>query len=91
MTLNAYSFELATKVVFGPGTIREAGREAKKLGMTKAMLIADQGIIGAGLTAPVEEALQEAVSYTHLEKTQHCETDTVATQSRSAAGGAAKR
>ena len=31
----------------------------KKLGMTKAMLIADQGIIGAGLTAPVEEALQE--------------------------------
>lgn len=59
MTLNAYSFELATKVVFGPGTIREAGREAKKLGMTKAMLIADQGIIGAGLTAPVEEALQE--------------------------------
>ena len=27
--------------------------------MTKAMLIADQGIIGAGLTAPVEEALQE--------------------------------
>lgn len=59
MTLNTYSFELATKVVFGPGTIEEAGREAKKLGMTKAMIIADQGIIHAGLTAPVEAALLE--------------------------------
>lgn len=59
MTLNNYSFALATKVHFGPGIIKEAGRVAKKLGMTKVMVIADQGIIRAGLIAPVEKSLQE--------------------------------
>ena len=48
MSLNTYTFELATKVSFGQGIIKEAGREAKKLAMSKAMIIADQGIIKAG-------------------------------------------
>lgn len=69
MTLKNYSFELATKVVFGPGVIDEAGREAKKLGMTMAMIIADRGIISAGLVQPVEQALRkEKIDYVIYDK-----------------------
>lgn len=64
MTLSNYSFGLATRVEFGPGNIAGTGSEAKKLGITKAMLIADKGVIGAGLVKPVEEALKkENVDY----------------------------
>ena len=59
MSLNTYTFELATKVSFGQGIIKEAGREAKKLAMTKAMIIADQGIVEAGFLKPIEKGLRE--------------------------------
>ena len=60
MSLKTYSFGLATRVEFGPGVIHQAGEEANKLGITKAMIIADKGIIEAGIVAPIEESLKEA-------------------------------
>lgn len=64
MTLSQYSFALATRIEFGVGVINNAGMEAKKLGMKKAMLVADKGVIGAGLVKPIEDALKsEGIDY----------------------------
>ena len=64
MTLLKYSFELPTRIEFGEGVINEAGKEAKLLGATKIMLVADKGVICAGLTRPVEESLKaEGLEY----------------------------
>ena len=59
MTLSKYSFALPTRIEFGEGVIKEAGKEAKALGATKVMLVADKGVISAGLTKPVENSLKE--------------------------------
>lgn len=57
--MERYEFSLPTSIIFGEGVIREAGKKAKELGATKVMLVADKGVIGAGLTKPVEESLKE--------------------------------
>lgn len=59
MGLSTYSFNLPTRIEFGEGVIKTVGKEAKALGATKAMLVADKGVIGAGLTKDVEAALKE--------------------------------
>ena len=58
MALN-YTFALPTKIHFGENVIREAGKMARELGATKVMLVADKGVISAGLTKPVMESLEE--------------------------------
>lgn len=64
MTFSEFSFPLATRIEFGEGYLSHAGAEAKKLGITKAMVIADKGIIGCGIVAPIEESLKaEGVDY----------------------------
>ena len=64
MTLSQYSFALPTRIEFGEGVIGKAGPEAKALGATKVMLVADKGVIAAGLTRPVEESLKsEGIPY----------------------------
>ncbi|MBR0597899.1 iron-containing alcohol dehydrogenase [Sinanaerobacter chloroacetimidivorans] len=69
MTLLKYSFSLPTRVEFGEGVIKQAGKEAKSLGATKIMLIADKGVISAGLTQAVEESLREEnLSYITYDK-----------------------
>ncbi|MDR0596680.1 MAG: iron-containing alcohol dehydrogenase [Clostridiales Family XIII bacterium] len=60
MTLSTYSFSLPTRIEFGEGVVKTAGEEAKALGATKVLLVADKGVIGAGLTKPVEESLDAA-------------------------------
>lgn len=64
MTLLNYSFDLVTRIEFGPGISKNVGMEARKLGMAKVMVIADKGIIEAGLVKPVENALKaEGIDY----------------------------
>jgi alcohol dehydrogenase len=60
MTLSAYSFALPTRIEFGEGVVSRAGEEALALGAKRALLVADKGVIGAGLTKPVEESLKAA-------------------------------
>jgi alcohol dehydrogenase len=60
LTLATYSFELPTRIEFGVGVIEKAGSEAKALGASKVMIVADKGVIGAGLVKPVEESLNAA-------------------------------
>jgi len=69
MGLSNYSFSLPTRIEFGEGVIKTAGKEAKAMGATKVMLVADKGVIGAGLTKDVETALQEeGISYIVYDK-----------------------
>jgi alcohol dehydrogenase class IV len=55
-----FEFHMSTRMVFGPGTSRQAGPEAKKLGASKVMLVADPGVEKAGLVGRVLESLQGA-------------------------------
>jgi alcohol dehydrogenase len=60
MIVSTYSFAIPTRIEFGEGVIQKAGEEARGLGAKKVMLVADKGVIGAGLTEPVEESLTTA-------------------------------
>lgn len=59
MTLSTYSFNLNTRIEFGDGMIANVAEFARELGMSKALLVADKGILAAGLTKPVEKALND--------------------------------
>jgi alcohol dehydrogenase class IV len=48
-----------TRVVFGDGSIETIGAEAKALDASKALVVADSGVVEAGLVTPVEKALSE--------------------------------
>ena len=49
-----------TRVLFGAGAAAETGNEVKRLGATRALIVTDKGVVGAGLVAPVEQALASA-------------------------------
>src|SRR5947207_4259174 len=49
-----------TRVLFGAGAAGETGNEAKRLGLTRALLVTDKGVVATGLLAPVVEALRKA-------------------------------
>ena len=57
---NLAIWSFPTRVVFGAGAARETGREAKRLGVSKALLVTDKGVVAAGLLTPIEKALREA-------------------------------
>ena len=59
MTLQTYSFALPTRIEFGPGVSKNAAVEAKAMGATKVLLVADKGVIGAGLTDAIQDALKK--------------------------------
>ena len=49
-----------TRVVFGVGAVAELGNETKRLGKTRALIVADKGVVAAKLNEPVEKALAAA-------------------------------
>jgi alcohol dehydrogenase class IV len=56
--LSVWSFP--TRIVFGAGAVAETGNEAKRFGARRALIVTDQGVVKAGLVAPVEQALASA-------------------------------
>ena len=46
-----------TRILFGTGSARAAGAEARALGATRALVISDAGVVGAGRLPPVLESL----------------------------------
>src|SRR3954447_6803647 len=48
-----------TRVIFGPGAARETGSEAKRLGVSRVLIVTDPGVVATGLVAPVEESLRK--------------------------------
>ena len=55
-----YSFQMPTKIVHGFGSVAETGKEAKALQVSKALLVTDKGVKGAGLIDKVITSLESA-------------------------------
>ncbi|SFS59023.1 iron-containing alcohol dehydrogenase [Marininema halotolerans] len=54
------NFIMPTKVVSGIGASKQAADEIKALGVTKAMIVTDNGIFQAGIIDPIAESLKAA-------------------------------
>ena len=57
---NIFTFYLPTKLVHGAGSTRETGKEFKALGSTKALVVTDKGVRGAGLVEGILGSLQDS-------------------------------
>jgi alcohol dehydrogenase class IV len=55
-----YVFQARTKVIFGRNAVEATGRELAALGGSKALLVTDKGVGGAGLLEPVIAAARAA-------------------------------
>ena len=53
-----FDFEPRTRVVFGHGMVQRVGALAKSLQFTRALLVADRGVVTAGHVATVTKALE---------------------------------
>ena len=58
--LTPFDFEPRTRLVFGCGTVGRLGAHATALGFRRPLLVADQGLVGAGHVALVERHLAGA-------------------------------
>jgi alcohol dehydrogenase class IV len=58
-------FAFPTRIVFGPGALRELGGETGRLGMKRPLLVTDRGVVGSGLADRVSaEAKRAGLSLT---------------------------
>ena len=55
-----HAFQVATKVLSGAGAVAEIGPLLASQGHKSVLVVTDQGIVSAGLLAPVTESLQAA-------------------------------
>ncbi|MDW7674690.1 MAG: iron-containing alcohol dehydrogenase [Bacillota bacterium] len=62
--LNPFSFILPTRIEYGPDVLAKLPQELAALGITKTLIVTDEGIVKAGLVAKLTDLLDEAqVSY----------------------------
>jgi alcohol dehydrogenase len=54
------SFQAATHIFFGPGAVSKAGEIVQKLGITRALVVTDAGVLRAGIAGHVLNALSAA-------------------------------
>lgn len=55
-----FKFSPSGSILFGHGVVAEIGKEVKELGVKKALIVTDKGVVKAGLLSKVEEPLKEA-------------------------------
>ncbi|OWZ83553.1 iron-containing alcohol dehydrogenase [Natranaerobius trueperi] len=53
-------FVLPTKIKHGLGIIKDINQDVQELGVSKPLIVADQGVINAGLLEPIKKSLSEA-------------------------------
>lgn len=58
--MKTFKFQARTKLLAGPGTVKQLGEEAAALGADSVLIITDPGIVEAGLLDAVMTPLQEA-------------------------------
>jgi alcohol dehydrogenase len=56
----AFGFQLATRVVFGPGSLASVGAEAASLARKRALLITDSGLVAAGLADAAVDVMKKS-------------------------------
>jgi alcohol dehydrogenase len=56
---NIFTFYLPTKIIHGIHSVKEVGKEFKKLGATRALVVTDEGVNEAGLLEGVLESMKE--------------------------------
>jgi alcohol dehydrogenase class IV len=61
-----YAIFLPNNLIFGVGAVEKVGEKAKELGKSKALIITDEGIIGAGLLERVLTPLERAGVKAHI-------------------------
>lgn len=64
--MTPFDFQPRTRIVFGPNRVDSLGELAGELGVRRALVISDPGIIAAGHTQRGIDALQKAGIKTHL-------------------------
>jgi alcohol dehydrogenase class IV len=57
---NIFTFYLPTKIVHGINSVQKTGEEFKNLGATKALIVTDKGVKGAGLVEGVLDSLKKS-------------------------------
>jgi alcohol dehydrogenase class IV len=55
-----------TRIVFGAGERKRTGEEARSVGVTRALLVTDSGVVKAGLAADITRSLEQAGIATQL-------------------------
>ena len=58
-----FSFELPTKIIFGPGSIKELWSQFKELGISRPLIVTDPGIAAAGILDKVLPHLSGDAKY----------------------------
>ena len=58
--MSGNEFVLPTRIKHGLGVIKELANELEQLNVSKPIIVADKGVIDAGLTKPIEETLEKA-------------------------------
>ena len=58
--MTAFDFQLRTRVVFGDGTFARLGELARELAFTRALVVADRGIVATGLVQQAAALLADA-------------------------------
>jgi len=61
-----YTIFLPSNLIFGVGAVEKVGDMAKELGKSKALIITDKGIVGAGLLERVLTPLEQAGVKAHI-------------------------
>jgi alcohol dehydrogenase class IV len=56
----ATTWSFPTRILFGVGSVAETGAEAKRVRASRALIVTDKGVVGAGLVEPVRKALEGA-------------------------------
>lgn len=66
-----HPFYSPLKILFGPNTIKALGNEARQLGVRKALIVTDPGVVKADLLHPVKESLESVgISYVVHDKVE---------------------
>src|SRR6185295_14880226 len=58
--MKPFDFQLRTRIVFGDGALARLGELARELGFTRALIVADPGIVATGQVARAASVLGAA-------------------------------
>jgi len=65
--------DVPTRLVHGPEAVGRVASLADELGMARPLIVTDQGVVAAGVAAPVLDALSRAVLFADVRANPHVE------------------